>query len=150
MSVDHSEQAVAAPACGLAAQATGNDLPVLHEIRHGLARLLDVGEGKVIDLRAMPMAPGEEDRIEAFLGRGELRAELDALGPSEVLETRYAGVWLVTHRNAAGEIIGKFIEITHCPDILRSQAEDMGIALIRLDTDLAGSAQAYAGSGAAE
>jgi len=111
---------------------TGNDLPILHEIRHALDRLIESGEPTIIDLRAMPMAPGEEARIESVLGHGEVDARIDALGPSEVRETAIAGVWLVTHYNAEEEILGKFIEITRLPSILESQTEDMrnGLAVL--------------------
>ncbi len=42
---------------------THNVAPLLHEIRHGLARLLETGAATIIDLRSIPMAPGEEERI---------------------------------------------------------------------------------------
>jgi len=115
---------------------TLNVQPVLHEIRHALRNLLENGETHIIDLRSIPLAPGEEDRILESLGHGELHARLDALGPSEIIETQYAGVWLVTHYNQSDSIIGRFIEITVLPDILKSQRQDMLHALERLNTDL--------------
>lgn len=116
--------------------ATGNDLPILHEIGHALRRLLGQGESTVIDLQAIPMAPGEEQRILQLLGAGEVKAELDTLGSSEVLETAYQGVWSVTHRNTHGETVGKFIEITHCPDILYSQDADIKASIERIGETL--------------
>ena len=116
---------------------TGNVTPLLHEIRHALRRLVDHGTAHVIDLRGLPMAPGEQDRLEQVLGRGELSARLDALGPSEIVETAYAGVWLVTHRNGDGQVVGKFIEVTHAPELLRSQDADVGDALARMERRLA-------------
>ena len=65
-----------------------------------------------------------------------MHAKLNALGPSEIYETRFAGVWLVTHYNEDKEVIGRFIEITRIPDILRSQPEDIGIALAMLEQEL--------------
>jgi len=59
---------------------TGNVKPLLHEIRHALQRLVQGEDGTVIDMRSLPLAPGEEKRIEEALGQGELRAELNALG----------------------------------------------------------------------
>ncbi len=112
---------------------TWNVEPLLHEIRHALQQLADTGKAGIIDLRSIPLAPGEEDRILAALGQGEVRAHIDALGPSEVVETRYAGVWLVTHYNEDEDIIGRFIEVTPMPDILRSQAEDIRLACSRLE-----------------
>ena len=48
--------------------ATGNVEPLLHEIRHALKRLANGEDGTVIDLKRLPLAPGEEERIEATLG----------------------------------------------------------------------------------
>ena len=81
---------------------TGNVEPLLHEIRHALKRLADGEAGTVIDLKRLPLAPGEEERIEETLGTGEVRAEVDALGPTIIQETSYPGVWLITHKNADG------------------------------------------------
>ena len=115
---------------------TWNVQPILHEIRHALGRLLETGETRVIDLRSIPLAPGEEDTIIDILCCGEVHAKLNALGPSEIYETRFAGVWLVTHYNEEKSVIGRFIEITRIPDILRSQPEDISIALARLEHEL--------------
>jgi hydrogenase-1 operon protein HyaF len=82
------------------------------------------------------MAPGEEVWLENQLGRGEVTARLDALGPSEIRETAVAAVWLVIHRNADEEVVGKFIEVTRCPAILQSQTEDMHHGLRRLQQRL--------------
>ncbi len=53
------------------------------------------------------MGPGEEEKIVDELGRGEIRARLMALDPSEIIETRFPDVWLVTHYNSNEEIIGE-------------------------------------------
>jgi hydrogenase-1 operon protein HyaF len=115
---------------------TGNVRPLLHEIRHALARLAQDKEGTVIDLRSLPLAPGEEIRIEEALGAGEVRAELDALGPTIVQETAYSGVWLITHRNAANEIVARFLEVTRMPDLLMAQTEDIQRGIERLEDEL--------------
>ena len=116
---------------------TGNVVPLLHEIRHALERLLNGEDGTVIDMRSLPLAPGEEKRIEDALGKGEVHADLDALGPTTILETSYPGVWLITHRNTEGEVIGRFIEVTRFPSILESQPEDIRTGLTALGNKLA-------------
>lgn len=121
--------------------ATGNVLPLLHEIRHALGRLAEGREGTVIDLRSLPLAPGEEQRIEAALGKGEVRAELDALGTSVVQETSYPGVWLVTHRNTENEVVARFIEVSRMPELLHAQTEDIQSGLNRLEDELTGARQ---------
>lgn len=115
---------------------TWNVQPILHEIRHALRRLLDSNQSSIIDLRSIPLAPGEEETLLDTLGCGEVHAKLNALGPSEIYETRFAGVWLVTHYNAENNVIGRFIEITRLPDILQSQTEDMAAALEQLQREL--------------
>ena len=115
---------------------TQNVKPLLHEIKHALDNLIETGQTSIIDLRSIPLAPGEEDRILDTLGRGEVLAELSALGLSEVIETRYAGVWLVTHYNDENHIISRFIEVTTMPEILCSQTEDIMAAYSSLTLDL--------------
>jgi hydrogenase-1 operon protein HyaF len=120
---------------------TGNELtwnvkPILHEVRHALEKLLNKGEASIIDLRSIPLAPGEEETIIDTLGHGEVHARLDVLGPSEIYETQYAGVWLVTHYNDNDNIVSRFIEVTELPDVLKSQREDVVHALNGLVTEL--------------
>jgi hydrogenase-1 operon protein HyaF len=116
--------------------ASGNITPLLHEIRHALRRVAEGGQGTTIDLGSLPLAPGEEKRIEDLLGQGEVRAELNALGPTVVQETRYAGVWFITHRNTEQEVVARFIEVTRMPELLLAQSEDMRRAVSELDKKL--------------
>jgi hydrogenase-1 operon protein HyaF len=118
--------------------ASGNITPLLHEIRHALRRVAQGGEGTTIDLGSLPLAPGEEKRIEDLLGQGEVRAELNALGPTVVQETRYPGVWFITHRNTEQEVVARFIEVTRMPELLLAQSEDMRRAVSELDNKLPG------------
>ena len=104
---------------------TGNVSPVLHEVRHALQHLAETGEGSIIDLRSLPMAPGEEERIDAFLGEGEVSATITALGPTKIIETRFPGVWIVTHYNTAEEVMGRFIEVTTVLALLTTPSEDL-------------------------
>ena len=120
-----------------AASLTHNVQPLLHEIRHALVKLLDDGGHTVIDLRSLPLAPGEEEQLLDQLGQGEVYARLHALGPTEIVETRYPGVWVVVHFNSDNELIGKFIEICDTPELLRSQQEDIRQGLEQLQSQLA-------------
>jgi hydrogenase-1 operon protein HyaF len=116
---------------------TYNVKPLLHEIRHALAKLLNDQESTVIDLRSLPLAPGEEEKLLNKLGHGEVHASLNALGPTEIVETGYPGVWVVLHYNTDREVIGKFIEICEIPELLRSQQDDIREGLEQLQTALA-------------
>ena len=122
------------PACN--GVATGNVEPLLHEIRHALTRLANGEDGTVIDLKRLPLAPGEEERIEETLGTGEVRAEVEALGPTLIQETSYPGVWLITHKNADDVVIARFIEVTYIPELLRSQQPDIDAGIDRLEDEL--------------
>jgi hydrogenase-1 operon protein HyaF len=120
---------------------SGNELtcnvkPILHEIRHALEKLINSGENSIIDLRSIPLAPGEEETIIETLGHGEVHARLDALGPSDIYETRFAGVWLVTHFNENENIVSRFIEVTVLPEVLKAQREDVIHALDGLEREL--------------
>lgn len=115
---------------------TGNLIPLLHEIRHALRKLLTDGSETCIDLRALPMAPGEETRLVETLGKGEISVQMQALGKSAIYETRYPGVWFATHFNSNDEILGKYIEITHMPGLLKSQREDIAAGLHQLEEKL--------------
>jgi len=116
--------------------ATGNVEPLLHEIRHALKRLAEGKEGTVIDLKRLPLAPGEEERIAATLGTGEVRAEVDALGPTLIQETSYPGVWLITHKNADDVVVARFVEVTYIPELLKSQQADIDAGINRLENEL--------------
>lgn len=112
---------------------TGNVTPVLHEIGHALQRWVEDGTPHIIDLRAMPMAPQEVDELINELGEGEIEATLTVLGKSIIRETRYPGVWLVTHYNTTDGVDSRSIEITDIPALLKSQQADIQAGLQQLN-----------------
>jgi hydrogenase-1 operon protein HyaF len=116
---------------------THNVQPLLNEVRHALVKLLDDGASTVIDLRSIPLAPGEEQKLLDELGQGEVHAQLRALGSTNFVETHYPGVWIVEHFNNNEEVIGKFIEVCAIPELLRSQQDDIREGLEQLQTQLA-------------
>jgi hydrogenase-1 operon protein HyaF len=117
---------------------TLNVVPLLHEVRHALERLLQGGEPTTIDLGAIPLAPGEFEKIDAALGTGEVRVVLEAMGPSQIYETQFSGVWRITHHNASNEIVGRYIEVTRIPEILLAQETDVRAGLDLLSRKLSG------------
>lgn len=110
----------------------GNSLPLLHEIRHALGRLLETGEPTVIDVQSLPMAPGDLNRLFDALGKGEVRAELESLGKSVIREARYSGVWIIEHMTGSGDVSSRFIEIAWVPSLLQAQVEDVQEGLSEL------------------
>ena len=128
------------------AQEWGNALPILHEVRHALERLATTGAPGIIDLRAIPFGPGDEARLLARLGRGEVEAVINALGETQIWECAIPAVWVIDHYNAEGERIALHLEIDRIPSLLMTQAEDLAEATERLDAILGG--EGGVGSGA--
>jgi hydrogenase-1 operon protein HyaF len=119
----------------------GNIRALLAEIAARLERLASDGTTGSIDLNSLPFAPGEYEQLRQTLGQGEVSARIEAIGPSEITETRYPGVWWVTHYNVEGDIVADIIEIAHIPEILKSQPADIGEGLELLRAQLNDEAQ---------
>lgn len=126
------QPAAAAPLSTATAQA------ILAELETSLQALLDSGREHSIDLRSLPLAPGELEYLKETLGEGEVRVEVDALGSSRVVETRIHGVWWVTHHNTLDDVVAEFLEVSFCPDIIRAQRDDVRESLESLSACLAG------------
>ncbi|MTW19956.1 hydrogenase expression/formation protein [Allochromatium palmeri] len=138
MSVFDPARAHPAPGatCARSAREHGHALPILHEIRHALERLLASGEETRIDLQSMPFGPGDLERLTAVLGQGEVQARVEALGPTLIQETAIPGVWLVDYRSLEDQRLSYQIEIATLPEILRPRPEDLAESLAALDARL--------------
>jgi hydrogenase-1 operon protein HyaF len=106
-------------------QAWRSRLAILHEIRHGLECLAETGKNTKIDLSSIPLNPDGERRLLAMLGKGEVTADVDALGPTRVWESAIHGVWLLDYRNLDEQRVALHIEIAAVPDILRTAEQDI-------------------------
>jgi hydrogenase-1 operon protein HyaF len=139
MSVFDSAMVHPAPgaSCARSPREHGHALPILHEIRHALERLLATGEETRIDLHSMPFGPGDLERLTAALGSGEVQARIEALGPTLIRETAIPGVWLVDYRSLEDQRLSYQIEIAAIPEILRPRPEDLAESLNALDARLA-------------
>lgn len=107
-------------------------LALLQEVQDMLAALSTRGEENSIDIRSLPLSPVDRDFLLKFLGHGEVSADVNALGLSKIKETRFSGVWWLTHYNNHEEIIAELIEVTPLPDILKTQAPDLHDGVITL------------------
>ena len=120
-------------------RAESNGRAVLREIETRLALLLTKGEESNIDLSRLPFGPGDRALLVKTLGEGEVSAEVNSLGPTQVRETAIPGVWWVAHYNADDEVMAEFIEVTRCPAIVRTPQDDLqdGLKALRalLETD---------------
>jgi hydrogenase-1 operon protein HyaF len=106
-------------------QSDGNARALLNEIATLLQKLLTSGEGGSIDLARIPLTDEDYDLLDDVLGEGEVRADVNTLGASQVAETGVPGVWWVTHFNADDEVMAEFIEVSYCPEILLAPREDV-------------------------
>jgi hypothetical protein len=111
---------------------TGNAKALLHEIAGLLEAWLRNGEEAAIDLRSLPLSSGDYEELAAALGTGAVTARVDAIGASDVRESRYSAVWRVTHRNEGGEVVADLIEVCDAPAILRAPPDDAAEGLTRL------------------
>ena len=90
----------------------------------------------MISLRNLPMTDADRQQLEELLGRGEVRADLEVSGHSEVWETGYPGVWWVQHQDPDGTLACEEISITPIPEILLTHPVDMQTAASRLEREL--------------
>ena len=110
---------------------------VLREVAERLEALAERGECGVIDLKSLPLSDSHLQQLRERLGRGEVSAQLEILGPSEIWETRYPGVWWVRHLGVTDLVAAERIEITRVPDILSAALPDVVMAAQSLNDDLA-------------
>ena len=111
-------------------------LAIVNEVESMLARLADAGICGSIDLRSLPMGPGDRDVLRRIFAEGEVSAVIRALGQTQVYESVVRGVWWVAHQNEDGKVAAEFIEITHMPDILRTPPDDVADGLEMLHAQL--------------
>jgi len=121
MGIESIPVTVLGPEAGL----TGNALPLLHEIAERLGHLARTGTTHSLDLSALPLTPADRDWLRQKLGTGEIRATLDADGPSSIEETAFPGVWWITHCNTGGHVQSEFVEICPVPELLSSHPDDI-------------------------
>lgn len=114
---------------------TGLAEAVVGEVAARLQALAERGEESAIDLRSLPLTPGDRRELENRLGHGEVCAGLDIGGLSEVWECGYAGVWWVRHLGEDGMPRSERIEIAAVPAILVSHTGDIAAAAARLQHD---------------
>ena len=107
-------------------------LAVFAEIATALARLAETGEETLIDLRSLPLAPGDLERLAEMLGDGEVRCDLDVAGRSEVRETGFSGVWWIRHFGADDAIAVEEITVARIPEILLAHPDDVARAARRM------------------
>ena len=110
---------------------------ILLELQGMLYELVHTGKSTSIDIRSLPITPGDFEYLKSLLGEGEVTATINALGPTKIIETEIPGVWWITHYNADEMVLAESIEVTELPELLKTQQQDLqqAIALFKLKTD---------------
>lgn len=111
---------------------SGNADAILHEIVALLETYTTSGEMGAIDLHSLPLTPTDYELLRSTLAEGEVHAQINVIGNTEVRETLYPGVWWLTYYNAEGDIVADLLEITAVPEILKAPEEDIRDGLVRL------------------
>ena len=103
-------------------------MALVQEILAHLRVLIATGKSHSIDLRSLPLMPGDLERLKLILGKGEVKATVNALGPSDMFESQIPGVWWIIHKNYHNEVIAEYIEVTTLPEMLKTQHEDLKLS----------------------
>ena len=90
-------------------------LALLRELQGMHTALAEQNEENSIDIRSLPLSPADHETLLQFLGNGEVSATVNALGVSEIKETRFSGIWWLRHYNSHDEIVAELIEVTPLP-----------------------------------
>lgn len=100
-------------------------LAILSELLSKLTVLNREGTTDSIDLRTLPMFPGDYEQLKETLGYGEINVSINAMGPTEIYETAIPGIWWITHYNSEDENIAEYIEITALPELLKTDPQEI-------------------------
>lgn len=109
---------------------------IMAEILAMLECLVRQGRGGAIDLKSLPLAPDDYDRLKSSLGEGEAKIDVALNGLTRCRETRLPAVWWVEHYNANGSTAAEFIEVTKVPDILGIDEDEIYDGIVRLSGQL--------------
>lgn len=99
-------------------------LALLQEMLGKLTALAQGGPSDRIDLRRLPLPRGALEALRTWLGRGEIEANVRALGTTTITETAIAGVWWVRQAKADGAVVGEKLESSLCPHLLMADGDD--------------------------
>jgi len=107
-------------------------LPLLNEIVGKFRTLISSGQNGIFDLNRSHLTSADVNDLKNILGRGEVDANLNTLGKTNIRETAVPGIWWITHYNEQGSVINECIEITTCPDLLKTFPDELDPALAGL------------------
>lgn len=104
---------------------TGLAIALLREVADHLLTVSQGGERQVVELTNLPLSAGDFDLLAEKLGRGEVEANINAAGSTEVFETSFPGLWWVKYLGEDGRVMTQQLEIGTVPMILEAHHEDI-------------------------
>lgn len=111
---------------------------VLRDIQALLNELITSGNSGAIDLRQVPhLGTDAYELLKQTLSTGEVTATVNSHGGTEINETSFPCVWWATYRGGKNAVVTEVIEVTECPEILKSQRADARHGLRRLANQIA-------------
>ena len=115
---------------------TGSAAAVLKEVLNLLELLDETGKSGSIDLASLPLSASDKQWLKQSLGEGTVRINIDAGGPTTIVETAVPGVWWVSHCSEHGAQVGEFIEVALIPEIVPTHPDDVSSGIKRLEERL--------------
>jgi hydrogenase-1 operon protein HyaF len=98
---------------------------LLQQIVQMLDRLLAENEPGHIDLSERKLSANARAMLLQLLGENGTRADVQDYGNTQITSTGIPGVWWVQHLDGMDQVIGEFIEVNYCPEVLIAVTEDM-------------------------
>jgi HupH hydrogenase expression protein len=107
--------------------------PILHELTLMLKTLMSNGKTNMLDLRHEPIDLKEIASLKNLLGQGEIDVNFTAMGTiTNIRETSISGIWWHTHHDQEGNVTSEMVEITTCPELLKTVPDELESALVKL------------------
>ncbi len=102
-----------------------NAKAILNEIFGALTRLAAAGEDWTIFINKMPLTFDDRQAIHDFLGKGDVRVNLQSSERAEWQESGTPGVWYGVFYDHADKPVLETIEICTFPKVAAAQVEDI-------------------------
>lgn len=98
---------------------------VLQRLVRMLDTLLEDGEPDHIDVAQLSLIAEERALLFELLGENGTQAVARDYGYSRISSTGIPGIWWVEHLDEMEHVIGEFIEVNYCPEVLIAATEDV-------------------------
>lgn len=101
----------------------------VHAVLRHLVQMLDTlladDEPGHIDVGQLSLTAEERALLLKLLGENGTQAVTHDYGYSRISATGISGIWWVEHLDDMEHVIGEFIEVNYCPEVLIAATEDV-------------------------